>query len=72
MRLKIKIYGVRPLSVPTVKHVSSAVQWNVKLACVRPRKLVYTTWENQKKKKKTSGRAALMAEAGEKCVKQRV
>lgn len=47
----MKIYEARLLSVPTVKHVSSAVQWDVKLACVRPRKLVYMTEKDKKKKR---------------------
>lgn len=38
----IKIYGATLLRAPTVNHVSSAVKWNVRLACVWACKLVYT------------------------------
>lgn len=64
----MKIYEARLLSVPTVKHVSSAVQWDVKLACVRPRKLVYMT-EKDKKKKDLRGPSST-AKTAEKCVQR--
>lgn len=39
----IKIYGATLLRTPAVNRVSSAVKWNVKLACVWACKLVYTS-----------------------------